>query len=84
MPSTCHNPLPWPTSATDTDQVAELLRAGVDDRERPTLINVRTNKVKKVAPPPDLSPPTPAETVGESPRPVRTCRAARRTRPGGR
>ncbi|WP_330316065.1 hypothetical protein [Streptomyces platensis] len=51
MPSTCHNPLPWPTSATDTDQVAELLRAGVDDRERPTLINVRTNKVKKVAPP---------------------------------
>ncbi|WP_328548761.1 hypothetical protein [Streptomyces platensis] len=50
MPSTCHNPLPWPTSATDTDQVAELLRAGVDDRERPTLINVRTNKVKKVAP----------------------------------
>jgi benzoylformate decarboxylase len=36
--------------ATDTDQVAEMLRAGVDDRERPTLINVRTNKVKKVAP----------------------------------
>lgn len=36
--------------ATDTDQVAELLRGGVDDRERPTLINVRTNKVKKVAP----------------------------------
>lgn len=32
--------------ATDTDQVAELLRAGVRDRERPTLINVRTNKVK--------------------------------------
>ncbi|MGW9170909.1 benzoylformate decarboxylase [Streptomyces decoyicus] len=36
--------------ATDTDQVAEMLRAGVDDRERPTLINVRTNKAKKVAP----------------------------------
>jgi hypothetical protein len=27
-----------------------MLRAGVDDRERPTLINVRTNKVKKVPP----------------------------------
>ena len=36
--------------ATDTDQVAEMLRAGVDDRERPTLINVRTNKVKKAPP----------------------------------
>ncbi|MEW1751677.1 benzoylformate decarboxylase [Streptomyces angustmyceticus] len=36
--------------ANDTDQVAEMLRAGVADRERPTLINVRTNKVKKVAP----------------------------------
>ena len=36
--------------ATDTDQVAEMLRAGVDDRERPTLINVRTNKVKKAHP----------------------------------
>jgi benzoylformate decarboxylase len=36
--------------ATDTEQVAEMLRAGVDDRERPTLINVRTNKVKKAAP----------------------------------
>jgi len=31
--------------ATDTDQLAEMLRAGVDDRDRPTLINVRTNKV---------------------------------------
>ena len=36
--------------ATDTDQVAEMLRAGVEDRERPTLINVRTNKAKKVPP----------------------------------
>ncbi|MFI9047154.1 benzoylformate decarboxylase [Streptomyces sp. NPDC053427] len=36
--------------ANDTDQVAEMLRAGVADRGRPTLINVRTNKVKKVAP----------------------------------
>ncbi|MEU9464804.1 MULTISPECIES: benzoylformate decarboxylase [unclassified Streptomyces] len=36
--------------ANDTDQVVEMLRAGVTDRERPTLINVRTNKVKKVAP----------------------------------
>lgn len=36
--------------ANDTDQVAEMLRAGVADRKRPTLINVRTNKVKKVAP----------------------------------
>ncbi|MET7797570.1 benzoylformate decarboxylase [Streptomyces decoyicus] len=36
--------------ANDTDQVAEMLRAGVADRERPTLINVRTNKVKKIAP----------------------------------
>jgi benzoylformate decarboxylase len=34
--------------ATDTDQVAALLRAGIDDRERPTLINVRTNPVNKV------------------------------------
>ncbi|WP_093487388.1 MULTISPECIES: hypothetical protein [unclassified Streptomyces] len=36
--------------ANDTDQFAEMLRAGVADRERPTLVNVRTNKVKKVAP----------------------------------
>ncbi len=35
--------------ATDTDQVAEMLRAGVDDRERPTLINVRTNRVTQEA-----------------------------------
>lgn len=35
--------------ATDTDQVADLLRAGVKDRERPTLINVVTAKVKKVS-----------------------------------
>jgi thiamine pyrophosphate-dependent acetolactate synthase large subunit-like protein len=33
--------------ATDTDQVAEMLRAGVDDRDRPTLINVRTSKVQE-------------------------------------
>ncbi|MFJ3994799.1 benzoylformate decarboxylase [Streptomyces sp. NPDC090032] len=38
--------------ADDTDQVAEMLRAGVADRGRPTLINVRTNKVKKAAPRP--------------------------------
>jgi benzoylformate decarboxylase len=36
--------------ASDTDQIAEMLRAGVDDRERPTLINVRTDKVKKAPP----------------------------------
>jgi len=36
--------------ATDTEQVAELLRAAVDDREHPTLINVRTNKVKLTRP----------------------------------
>ncbi|WP_329326347.1 benzoylformate decarboxylase [Streptomyces sp. NBC_01689] len=35
--------------ATDTDQVAELLRAGVADRERPTLINVVMERVKKVS-----------------------------------
>jgi thiamine pyrophosphate-dependent acetolactate synthase large subunit-like protein len=34
--------------ATDTDQVAEMLRAGVDDRDRPTLINVRTHQVTQV------------------------------------
>ncbi|MFF1737512.1 benzoylformate decarboxylase [Streptomyces sp. NPDC058247] len=38
--------------ADDTDQVAEMLRAGVADRGRPTLINVPTNKVKKAAPRP--------------------------------
>ncbi len=36
--------------AKDTDQIVEMLRAGVDDRERPTLINVRTNKAEKLAP----------------------------------
>ncbi|MEV0695533.1 benzoylformate decarboxylase [Streptomyces sp. NPDC050388] len=36
--------------ATDTDQVTKLLGEGVADRDRPTLINVRTNKVKKIAP----------------------------------
>jgi hypothetical protein len=29
--------------------MADMLRAGVEDRERPTLINVRTNRVKKLA-----------------------------------
>jgi benzoylformate decarboxylase len=38
--------------ATDTDQLAEMVHAGVEDRERPTLINVRTNQVKKAAPRP--------------------------------
>ncbi|MEN3269871.1 benzoylformate decarboxylase, partial [Pseudonocardia sp.] len=33
--------------ATDTDQIAKMLHAGIEDREHPTLINVRTNKVKK-------------------------------------
>ena len=37
--------------ATDTDQLAEMLRAGVDDREGPTLVNVQTKKVKKASPP---------------------------------
>ncbi|WP_406502850.1 benzoylformate decarboxylase [Streptomyces sp. NBC_01602] len=36
--------------ATDTDQVSDMLRAAVNDRETPTLINVRTEKVKRVAP----------------------------------
>ncbi|MEU7299565.1 thiamine pyrophosphate-dependent enzyme [Streptomyces sp. NPDC007206] len=36
--------------ATDTDEVADMLRAGVEDRERPTLINVRTNRAEKRAP----------------------------------
>jgi benzoylformate decarboxylase len=36
--------------AVDTDQVARLLHDGVTDRERPTLINVRTNKVKQIPP----------------------------------
>jgi benzoylformate decarboxylase len=33
--------------ATSTDQVMELLRAGVGDRERPSLINVRTKRVER-------------------------------------
>jgi benzoylformate decarboxylase len=31
--------------ATTTDEVAELLRAGIADRDRPTLINVATTPV---------------------------------------
>ncbi|MEU9441253.1 thiamine pyrophosphate-dependent enzyme [Streptomyces sp. NPDC048304] len=36
--------------AADTYEVADMLRAGVEDRERPTLINVRTNRAEKPAP----------------------------------
>lgn len=35
--------------ATDSDELADMLRAGVGDRERPTLINVRTTKVHQAA-----------------------------------
>jgi len=52
--------------ATDTDQLAEMLRAGVDDREGPTLVNVRTKKVKKASPPMTS---LPSQRLGEE-RPV--------------
>ncbi|WP_414170110.1 hypothetical protein ACMATS_33985 [Streptoverticillium reticulum] len=32
-------------TAHDTDELASLLRSGTADRERPTLINIRTTKV---------------------------------------